>query len=212
VLDDRFTDRVRKVMALARQQAARCEHAWIGSVHVMLALLEDAGGLAGQAMRDRGLELELAGQAVRALTPPEGPVEPGELPRTEDARALLERAAAVVDEPGGPIDTEHLLLGLLADADCAASQVLLALGADPKALEQAVYDRIAAGPTDAPGLRPTGPLDADDVAAVGRAALRSLEGAADLLGLLARENPGLGDAAHHAQLARDELERQLPPA
>jgi ATP-dependent Clp protease ATP-binding subunit ClpC len=209
-VSDRHGDSARKVLGLARQHAIRCEHAWIGSVHILLALLEEPGGIAGRALRQAGLELKLTSQAVQALTPPEGPVGSGQLPLTDDAKQLLERALAVVDTPDGPVDTEQLLLGLLVDGDCAASRVLVALDADPEQLKQSVYALIAAGPVAGQGLEPLGALDADDTAAVASAALRSLKAATELLRLIARGNPPCAEAADLAQRAHDALAEQLP--
>jgi len=209
---ERYTEATRTIMGLARQHSVRLQHGWIGSVHILLALLEDTKGIAGRALRERGLTLDYAIQAVRALTPPEGPVEGSQaLPHTPDAEELIERAGAVAEQPDGRrIRSEHLLLGLLTDSTSAASRVLLALDADPEQIKQTVYELIKDGP--ARSTAPSGLVGDDELALVERSARSTLQAAHDLIRILQRSDPGLQQAAELTQQALAALEQQLPAA
>jgi len=202
-MDDRHSDGSRRVMGLAQRHAVQLQHAWIGSVHLLLALIEEPRGLAGQVLRDSGLALESTTQAVRALTPPEGAVPEGQLPFTADAQQVLEGAVTVAGDDER-IATEHLLLSLLADSSSAATNVLTALGADPQALKDAVIERVGSGPA-----RPSGPAAGADPDAVGSAAIASLSAARSLVHLLAAERPELQPVATSLDEALATLERQL---
>lgn len=201
-MEDRHSDGSRRVMGLAQRHAVQLQHGWIGSVHLLLALLEEPRGLAGRALRDSGLALESTTQAVRALTPSEGAVPEGQLPFTADAQQVLEGAVTVAGEER--IATEHLLLSLLADTSSAANNVLTALGADPQAIKDAVIERVKSGPP-----RPAGPAVGADHDAVGSAAIASLSAARSLVHLLAAERPELLPVATGLDEALAKLERNL---
>lgn len=201
-MEDRHSDGSRRVMGLAQRHATQLQHGWIGSVHLLLALLEEPRGLAGRVLRDSGLALELTTQAVRALTPPEGAVPAGQLPFTADAQQVVEGALTIAGDER--IATEHLLLSLLADTSSAANNVLTALGADPRALKDAVIERVESGPA-----RLAGPAAGTDPDAVGSAALASLSAARSLVHLLAAERPELQPVATGLDEALATLERAL---
>lgn len=204
-MGERTSDATRRILGLAQRHAVQLQHPWIGSVHLLLALLEERRGLAGRALREQGLSLETATQAVRALTPPEATVDEGrQLYPTSDGQQVLDGAQTVADQPDSDqVETEHLLLSLLADTSSAASNVLMALGADAAALQAATLVLIAEGPSVVREEVDAGSL-------LGRAALASLTAARDTLRVLAADHGHLDALAQRVAEAVDDLDDALP--
>ncbi|MEZ6187461.1 MAG: Clp protease N-terminal domain-containing protein [Planctomycetota bacterium] len=204
-MDERYSDHAHRVWGLAHRHATRLQHAWIGSVHLLLALLEEPRGLAGRVLRDQGLTLDYTAQAVRALTPPEGAVPDGALLPSADGQQVLDGALAVAGDD--KVDTEHLLLSLLADKTSAAHNVLIALGSDPGAIKDAVIARVKEGPARASG---PSEVSTDQLGLVGAAALNSLLAARDLVRLLSKGQDDLQTGLGLLEQALAELQRKLP--
>jgi ATP-dependent Clp protease ATP-binding subunit ClpC len=131
-MQERFTERVRKVIALARQEAIRLHHDYIGTEHLLLAILKEGDGVAAIVLTNLGLSLDDLRRAVESgVAYRTDTMVLGEIPLNQEARSALNYA---MDEARrmnhSYIGTEHLLLGLLREESGLASQVLLSLGVD----------------------------------------------------------------------------------
>jgi ATP-dependent Clp protease ATP-binding subunit ClpC len=129
---DRFTQRARRVLSLAHQEAERAHHNLIGTEHLLIGLIEEEGGVAGRVLREMGLESPRVREMVMRLTG-EGKTPPGEqhLDLAADTQQVLELAVEEARRMGHHyIGTEHLLLGLIL-IDGTAMEVLRRLGVTP---------------------------------------------------------------------------------
>ena len=127
---DRFTDRARKVMQYAHQEAVRFNHEYIGTEHILLGIIKDSGGLATKVLNRLGVDLRRIRTEVENLVR-SGPdvVSMGRLPQTPRARKAVELAIEEAEKLNHTyVGTEHLLLGLLRQNDGVAAQVLMNLG------------------------------------------------------------------------------------
>jgi ATP-dependent Clp protease ATP-binding subunit ClpC len=129
---ERFTDRVRRVIALAREEAVRLRHDYIGSEHLLLGILREGQGVAAIVLVNLGLNLDDVRQAVeRAVNIGGATMTLGEVPLNSAARAALNYAVEEARALGhNYIGTEHLLLGILREEEGLGSQVLHSLGVD----------------------------------------------------------------------------------
>ena len=128
---ERFTDRARKVMALANQEAQRFQHEYIGTEHLLLGLVKEGAGVAANVLRNLGLDLRTVRIEVEKLTKcgPEPLVTMGKLPQTPRAKKVIEYAIEEVRNLGhAHVGTEHILLGLLRIPEGVAAQVLTSMG------------------------------------------------------------------------------------
>jgi ATP-dependent Clp protease ATP-binding subunit ClpC len=127
---DRFTDRARKVMALARKEAQRFNHDFIGTEHILLGIIREGGGTAVAVVTRLGLELEqICKEVEKSMEAGPYQVTMGQLPFTPRAKRSLELAMEEATDLGHDyIGSEHLLLGLLREGDGVAGQALRALG------------------------------------------------------------------------------------
>jgi len=127
---ERFTDRARKVMALANQEAQRLNHEYIGTEHLLLGLAMESSGVGATVMKNLGVDLAALRAEVEKLVK-RGPdvVAMGKLPQTPRAKRVIEYA---VEEARALnhnyVGTEHILLGLLRESEGIAAQVLMNLG------------------------------------------------------------------------------------
>jgi ATP-dependent Clp protease ATP-binding subunit ClpC len=129
---ERFTDRARKVMQLANQEAQRCNHEYIGTEHILLGIIKEASGVAANVLKNLDIDLRKVRSEVEKVVqsgPGGGPVVLGKLPHTPRALQVINFA---VDEARNLnhnyVGTEHLLLGLLREREGVAAQVLMNLG------------------------------------------------------------------------------------
>lgn len=137
---DRFTDRSRRVMGLARQEALDRGEEFIGTEHVLVALLVEGRGVAANVLEELGVTAEKARSEVEKCRPRQSrPVVLGALPFTPRCKTLLETSVAAARRLGhNYIGTEHLLLGLVADGEGAAIVALAALGVTREAVRRKV--------------------------------------------------------------------------
>jgi ATP-dependent Clp protease ATP-binding subunit ClpC len=126
-----FTDRSRKVLQLAREEAARLHHEYIGTEHILLGLLREGGGVAAAALTNLKVDLEEITQKIEETvkkgkaTATAGP----DLPYTSRAKKVLEFAMAEARELSASyVGTEHLLLGIYREEKGIAAQVLIQAG------------------------------------------------------------------------------------
>ena len=112
---DRFTDRARRVMGLARQEAQRFNHEYIGTEHILLGLIQEGSGVAANVLRNLDIDLDKIRREVEKIVQ-SGPsmVTMGQLPFTPRAKKVLELSVEEASNLGhNYIGTEHLLLGLI---------------------------------------------------------------------------------------------------
>lgn len=128
---ERFTDRARKVMQLANQEAQRFNHDYVGTEHILLGLLKEGSGVAANVLRNLlNIDLEKIRAEVLKLVQP-GPDMPtmGKLPHTPRAKKVIEYSLEEARNLNhNYVGTEHLLLGLLREQEGVAAQVLMNLG------------------------------------------------------------------------------------
>ena len=139
---ERFSDPARQVVALAREEARKLDHVYIGTEHLLLGLIGEEHGIAAQVLAGFGI----TAPAVRDLVVEilgRGRGEAGTIPFTPRAKSTFEYAWDEARRQGSDqLGTEHLLLGLLRDGDGVAGQILTKLTADPDAVRRKVEDRI----------------------------------------------------------------------
>jgi ATP-dependent Clp protease ATP-binding subunit ClpA len=141
---ERFTDRARRVVVLAQEEARLLDHNVIGTEHLLLGMIHEGEGIAAQVLESAGLSLEAARSKVESTARRSPSSPPGHIPFTPRAKKALEYALREAVELGSDfIGTEHLLLGLLREGRGFAIRVLVSLGADPGSVREQV--RITAG-------------------------------------------------------------------
>ena len=140
-MNNMFTDGVKRVMQLAREESARLGHNYIGTEHLLLGIIKDGKGKAVTVLTNLGLNLETVKQSIEDYVATSGgTMTIGEVPFTPRAKQILEVAASEAKEMKTQfVDVEHLLLALLKDKEGVAAQILAAFGVDYKAaVEEAV--------------------------------------------------------------------------
>jgi four helix bundle protein len=154
---ERFTDRARKVMALANQEAQRLNHEYIGTEHILLGLAIERSGIGAMVLKNLGADIRKLRVEVEKLVK-SGPemVTYGKLPQTPRAKRVIEFA---IDEARSLnhryVGTEHILLGLLRESEGIAAQVLINLGLQLEDVRQEVINLLGVGGRAASG-RSTG--------------------------------------------------------
>ena len=125
---ERFTQRARRVLSLAHQEAERMRHSYIGTEHLLLGLIREEGGVAGRVLRELGLEANRVQEIIERLTGP-GQYQGGKLDLSPGTQQVLEYAVEEAQRMGHHyIGTEHLLLGLVRHGEGVANDVLRKLG------------------------------------------------------------------------------------
>jgi ATP-dependent Clp protease ATP-binding subunit ClpC len=126
---DKFTERARKVLSLAQEEAQRLQHHYIGTEHLLLGLVREGEGVAANVLSNLGVDLNEVRYAVEAIIGREDRIVPGEIGLTPRAKKVLELA---VDEARRlnhhSIGSEHLLLGLAREGEGIGAGVLQSLG------------------------------------------------------------------------------------
>ncbi len=144
---ERFTDRARKVMALANQEAQRFNHEYIGTEHILLGLVKEGSGVGANVLKNLGVDLRKVRLEVEKLVK-SGPdiVTMGKLPQTPRAKKVIEFAIEEARNLNhNYVGTEHLLLGLLREHDGVAAQVLMNLGLKLEEVREEVLNLLGAG-------------------------------------------------------------------
>jgi ATP-dependent Clp protease ATP-binding subunit ClpC len=142
---ERFTDRARRAVVQAQEEARTLNHDFIGTEHILLGLVGEGQGLAAKALESLGVSMEAVRQRVEDIVPP-GQVEgrTGHIPFTPRAKKVLELSLRESKLLGHRyIGTEHILLGLLREGEGVAAQVLTALGADLDGTRERVVQLLA---------------------------------------------------------------------
>jgi ATP-dependent Clp protease ATP-binding subunit ClpC len=144
---ERFTDRARKVMALANQEAQRFNHEYIGTEHILLGLVKEGSGVGANVLKNMEVDLRKVRLEVEKLVK-SGPdmVTMGKLPQTPRAKKVIEYAIEEARSLNhNYVGTEHLLLGLLREHEGVAAQVLMNLGLKLEQVREEVLDLLGAG-------------------------------------------------------------------
>jgi len=137
---ERFTDRARRVVVLAQEEARLLKHGYIGTEHILLGLIREDQGIAAKALKSLDVELLAIRDRVREICG-EGDEDKleGHIPFTPRAKLVLELSLREALELRHTyIGTEHILLGLVREGEGVAAQVLVALGADRNRVRQRV--------------------------------------------------------------------------
>ncbi|HUC14736.1 MAG TPA: ATP-dependent Clp protease ATP-binding subunit, partial [Acidimicrobiales bacterium] len=150
-LFERFTDRARRVLVLAQEEARLLNHNFIGTEHILLGLIHEGEGVAAKALESLGISLEAVREKVEETIGPAGTSTTGSPPFTPRAKKVLELSLREALQLGhNYIGTEHMLLGLVREGEGVAAQVLVSLGADLSRVRQQVIQLLsgyqAAGP------------------------------------------------------------------
>jgi len=157
---ERFTDRARKVMALANQEAQRFNHEYIGTEHILLGLVKEGSGVGANVLKNLDVDLRKVRLEVEKLVK-SGPdmVTMGKLPQTPRAKKVIEYAIEEARNLNhNYVGTEHLLLGLLREHEGVAAQVLMNLGLKLEEVREEVLNLLGAGVETEPE-DPTGSVD-----------------------------------------------------
>jgi ATP-dependent Clp protease ATP-binding subunit ClpC len=141
---ERFTDRARRVVVLAQEEARMLNHDYIGTEHLLLGLASEGDGVAGRALTSLGISLEAVRGQVEQIIGQGQAVPRGHIPFTSRAKKVLELALREALQLGhNYIGTEHILLGLIREGEGVAAQVLQNLGADLNRVRQTVVQLLS---------------------------------------------------------------------
>jgi ATP-dependent Clp protease ATP-binding subunit ClpC len=136
---ERFTDRARRVVVLAQEEARLLNHNYIGTEHILLGLVREGEGVAAQALTSMSIELDAVRGKVEEIIGQGQAAPTGHIPFTPRAKKVLELSLREALQLGhNYIGTEHILLGLLREGEGVAAQVLQTLGAELDRVRQAV--------------------------------------------------------------------------
>ncbi|MEE6273576.1 ATP-dependent Clp protease ATP-binding subunit [Georgenia wangjunii] len=141
---ERFTDRARRVVVLAQEEARMLNHNYIGTEHILLGLIHEGEGVAAKAMESLGISLEAVRQQVTEIIGEGQQAPSGHIPFTPRAKKVLELSLREALQLGhNYIGTEHILLGLIREGEGVAAQVLNKLGADLNRVRQQVIQLLS---------------------------------------------------------------------
>ncbi len=168
---ERFTDRARRVVVLAQEEARMLNHNYIGTEHILLGLIHEGEGVAAKALESLGISLDAVRQQVEEIIGQGQQAPSGHIPFTPRAKKVLELSLREALQLGhNYIGTEHILLGLIREGEGVAAQVLVKLGADLNKVRQQVIQLLngyqgkepagtasEATPSTSPGARPVRP-------------------------------------------------------
>jgi Clp amino terminal domain, pathogenicity island component len=142
---ERFTDRARRVVVLAQEEARLLNHNYIGTEHILLGLIHEGEGVAAKALESLGISLEAVRAQVEEIIGQGQSAPTGHIPFTPRAKKVLELSLREALQLGhNYIGTEHILLGLIREGEGVAAQVLVKLGADQSRVRQQVVQLLDA--------------------------------------------------------------------
>src|SRR5574341_2696406 len=156
---ERFTDRARRVVVLAQEEARMLNHNYIGTEHILLGLIHGGEGVAAKALESLNISLEAVRQQVEEIIGQGQAAPTGHIPFTPRAKKVLELSLREALQLGhNYIGTEHILLGLIREGEGVAAQVLVKLGADLSRVRQQVVQILSgyAGGKEGAGAGATG--------------------------------------------------------
>ncbi len=142
---EKFTDRARRVIVVAQEEARLLHHDYIGTEHLLLGLIHEGEGVAAKALESLGISLEDVRRDVEEIVPPGEHERSGHIPFTPRAKKVLELSLRESQQLGhNYIGTEHILLGLIREGEGVAAQVLVKLGADLNRVREQVLQLLGA--------------------------------------------------------------------
>jgi ATP-dependent Clp protease ATP-binding subunit ClpC len=192
---ERFTDKARRVVVLAQEEARILDHNYIGTEHILLGLIHEGEGVAAKALTSLGIRLEAVRQQVEEIIGHGQHSPTGHIPFTPRAKKVLELSLREALQLGhNYIGTEHILLGLIREGEGVAAQVLVRLGADLNRVRGEVI-RLAQGAKGSD--RPTRIATGESVRLRGPGE----HWVADLLSTLARLTERIEAIEHHLGIA-----------
>ncbi len=203
---ERFTDRARKVMQLANQEAQRFNHEYIGTEHVLLGLIKEGSGVAANVLKNLDVDLRKIRLEVEKLVQ-SGPdmVTMGKLPQTPRAKKVIEYSMEEARNLNhNYVGTEHILLGLLREQEGVAAQVLMTLGLKLEDVREEVLNLLGHGEGEEDAGRPAGVGGSGEPQRSGKSKTPALDSFGRDLTELARQNkldPVIG--------REDEIERTM---
>jgi ATP-dependent Clp protease ATP-binding subunit ClpC len=166
---ERFTDRSRRVVVLAQEEARMLSHSYIGTEHILLGLVHEGEGVAAKALESLGISLERVRQQVEEIIGQGQTLPGGHIPFTPRAKKVLELSLReAIDLGHNYIGTEHILLGILREGEGVAADVLGKLGADLETVRDSVLAILAAHGGEQPHVGPwpeaerTAPVEHDE--------------------------------------------------
>jgi ATP-dependent Clp protease ATP-binding subunit ClpC len=169
---DKFTERARKVLSLAQEEAQRFQHNYIGTEHLLLGLVREEEGVAAQVLRKLGVELNMVRSAVEHIIGRGDRIVLGQIGLTPRAKKVIELA---VDEARRMnhhyIGTEHLLLGLVREGEGIAAGVLESLGVRLEKVRRVTLEVLSGGSHGEEVTSPPVPKQAALLVAEGEPAL-----------------------------------------
>ena len=141
---ERFTDRARRVVVLAQEEARMLNHNYIGTEHILLGLIHEGEGVAAKALESMTISLEAVRSQVEEIIGQGQQAPSGHIPFTPRAKKVLELSLREALQLGhNYIGTEHILLGLIREGEGVAAQVLIKLGADLARVRQQVIQLLS---------------------------------------------------------------------
>jgi ATP-dependent Clp protease ATP-binding subunit ClpC len=151
---NRFTERARKVIILAKEEAKRFNHDYIGTEHILLGLLGEGEGVASVVLQKMGLNLQQIRLEIEKIVKPGPPmVVSGDIPFTPTAKKVIELSSEEARSLGhNYIGTEHILLGLIREGEGVASQVLINLGLDLNKVREEIAELLGSNIQPGPGF------------------------------------------------------------
>ncbi|MGO3658703.1 MAG: Clp protease N-terminal domain-containing protein, partial [Micrococcaceae bacterium] len=141
---ERFTDRARRVVVLAQEEARMLNHSYIGTEHILLGLIHEGDGVAAKALESLGISLGTVREQVQEIIGQGQQTPSGHIPFTPRAKKVLELSLREALQLGhNYIGTEHILLGLIREGEGVAAQVLVKLDADLNRVRQTVIQLLS---------------------------------------------------------------------
>ena len=149
---ERFTDRARRVIVLAQEEARSLQHNYIGTEHLLLGLIREGEGVAAKALAAKGVELDATRKQVEEMIGKGNASTSGHIPFTTHAKQVLELSLREALQLGHSyIGTEHILLGLIREGEGVGTQVLIKMDVDLGELRSTTIDMIRGNSGSAEG-------------------------------------------------------------
>ena len=146
---ERFTDRSRRVVVLAQEEARMLSHNYIGTEHILLGLIHEGEGVAAKALESLNISLEAVRAQVEEIIGQGQQAPSGHIPFTPRAKKVLELSLREALQLGhNYIGTEHILLGVIREGGGVATQIMTALGADLPRAREVVLALVRTGAVD----------------------------------------------------------------
>jgi ATP-dependent Clp protease ATP-binding subunit ClpA len=140
---ERFTDRARRVVVLAQEEARLLDHGYIGTEHILLGVIHEGEGVAAQALASLEIDLTAVREAVERLVPRGESTPSGHIPFTPHAKKVLELSLReALRLAHNYIGTEHILLGLVREREGMAAKALVQVGADLDSVRQRIEEMV----------------------------------------------------------------------